>query len=409
MNSVQPSVSAKVQAGSIWQNRNFMILLLTGSIIALGSKVYELALPLILYDLTKSSVAMSAMRGIEFLPNLLLAVFIGVIVDRVNKKRWSLWAIIIQIMVLIGLFSLIEMGIHHLFVFYISGFILMASSYAYFNARFSIVKQALPGNMLTSANASFSFVSTLVGIMVAISGAILLLADLDQGLLITAVAFGLAFISLLFLNSNEAIKKEHQSDFLRELKEGWTELRRNETLWLITILVIFINSTAGMADTMIIFYAKDKLALNSSQLGIVLASTGLGGLVGSSTVKYVRSRIPMGVLLGLTTLLLGIAYLVMFLSSTSWILGIGLFFDGVFATISSVCIWTFRQESTPEHLIGRISGLTGSIFKLGMPFAIFAAGWIADWLDPQTVFLLACIFNFFIFVWYQRSPLWKVK
>lgn len=71
---------------SIWRSPAFMILLGAGAVMALGNKIYELALPLILYDLTKSSVVMSTMRGIEYLPNLLLAMFIGVLVDRVHKK-----------------------------------------------------------------------------------------------------------------------------------------------------------------------------------------------------------------------------------------------------------------------------------------------------------------------------------
>ena len=40
---------------SIWQHRNFVVLIFTGFLLSFGSRVYELALPLIIYELTQSS------------------------------------------------------------------------------------------------------------------------------------------------------------------------------------------------------------------------------------------------------------------------------------------------------------------------------------------------------------------
>ena len=77
-------------ASSIWQHKNFVILLSTGFLLSFGSRVYELALPLIIYELTQSSVAMGTMRAIQFLPILLFGMAIGVFVDRADKKRWML-------------------------------------------------------------------------------------------------------------------------------------------------------------------------------------------------------------------------------------------------------------------------------------------------------------------------------
>ncbi|MBB6453552.1 MFS family permease [Salirhabdus euzebyi] len=395
---------------TIWGNKNFVILLLSGFIISIGSKIYELALPLILYDLTKSSVIMSTMKGIEFLPNLFLAIFIGVIVDRVNKKRWSLWAIAIQSIVLIGLYVMINSGYTHPGLFYITGFILMTCSYAYFNARISIAKHVLPKELLTSANASFSFISTFIGIMgPAITGFILLFSNLQDGLLLTAISFVMAFGAMCLLDSNEEKIEKKDSNFWQELKDGWIELRTNRPLWLMTILVIFTNATSGMVMTMIIFFAKENLRLDNGELGLVLSCAGLGGLIGSSLISYLRKKIPLGILLGLNIILVAFAYLILSQAENIWIFGIGIFLEALFGIMAAILIWTFRLESTPNHLIGRITGLTGSIFKLAMPFAIFAAGYMADWFNPAFVFSLAAILNVIFFIVYIRTPLWKLS
>ena len=72
---------------SIWKSSSFVILFSSAFFVALGSKIYDLALPLLVYDLTQSSEMMGWMRAVEFLPNLLLALFVGVWVDRFDKKQ----------------------------------------------------------------------------------------------------------------------------------------------------------------------------------------------------------------------------------------------------------------------------------------------------------------------------------
>lgn len=196
---------------SIWRNRPFLILFLTSAFVTCGAKVYELALPLILYDMTRSPLAMTTMKSIEFLPNLLLAMFIGVWVDRFSKKRWSQWMVFGQMTLLLLLYALVEYGRAEVIHFYLAGFLLMAFSYGYGNARVSIIKQVVPGPLLTSANARFSFLFTLIEIMgPAISGFILLLSSLHDGLLITGIAYFIALIAVSLLEREEGTRVADQ-------------------------------------------------------------------------------------------------------------------------------------------------------------------------------------------------------
>jgi len=395
---------------SVWRNRSFLILFLAGAVISFGSKVYELALPLIIYEVTQSSVYMASMRAIEFVPNLLLAMFIGVLVDRFHKKKWIQTMVAMQALILLVLYALVETGVVHLYHFYLGGFLLMTFNYGFGNARMSIVKQAVPQTLLTSANAKFSFISTFIEIMgPAISGFILLFSSLHDGLILTAIALILALITLSFLDGKPLEPKPAEDSFWNSFIDGWRELLRNRPLWLITLLVIFLNATAGMFDAMVIFYAKDHLHLDNAQLGLVLSAAGLGGLVGSMLVEACRRRIPTGKLLGLTIFLLALAYLLMYFADHVWLMCASLFVSGLVGTIQNICIWTFRQETTPTPLIGRITGITGSIFKLGMVFTIFGSGWISEWFGASYVFLAAAVGNLLIFLVYRRMSLWRLK
>lgn len=391
---------------SALRNGGFLILLVTGGIMALGNKIYELALPLILYEMTQSSVVMSTMRGIEFLPNLLLAMFIGVWVDRANKKKWSLIAIGMQAVILFVLYFSLSRGYASTSLFYAAGFLLMTFGYAYSNSRLAMVKHSLPAPLLTSANASYNFVVTFVGILgPALSGMLLMLPNMHTALLLTASAFLVAWITLSALRSQEERPVHVHSGFWKELRDGWQELRSNRLLLTITIVVVFLNSSAGMVDTTLIFFAKDTLVLSNAQLGLVLSAAGLGGLVGSLLIGPLKRRFTVGQLISWTVLGLGLCSVLFSLTRTGWMLFLGLFFLGVLETVNTVSIWTFRQESTPHQLIGRVSGITGSLFKLGLPFAIMAAGWMTKLSSPQIVFWIAAGMNLLIFAGCMLSPL----
>lgn len=393
---------------SIWRNRPFLILFMTSTFLACGAKVYEMALPLILYDMTQSPVTMTTMKSIEFLPNLLLAMFIGVFVDRFSKKRWSQWMVFGQMVLLFLLYGLTETGHAQVIHYYIAGFLLMTFNYGFNNARVSMIKQVVPTPLLTSANARFSFMSTFIEIMgPAITGFILLLSSLHAGLFITGLAYLLALLAISLLERTDA-PVQAKGDFWTEFKAGWRELLANRPLWLITLLVIFLNATSGMYDAMIIFFAKDHLKLDNSQLGLVLSIAGVGGLLGSTVVARLRRRFPIGRIMGVTILLLGVSYSLMVFAQSAWVLCLSLFLTGFISTIENICIWTFRQETTPAHLIGRISGITGSIFKLGIVFSIYGSGWMTLWLGPWIVFLTAAIGNVLIFLVYRRLSLWRL-
>lgn len=395
----------------LWKQKNFLILLLGDLLISFGSKVYELVLPLLIYKLTKSSIVMGTMKAVEFLPNLLLAVFIGVLVDRTDRKRFLIYTLFIQIILLSTLYISIKSGHKYISLFYVIVFFFMALFYCYDNAMTSIVKDVIPYNLLTSANSKFSFISTFIGIIgPAISGFILVLSNLEDGLLITMFALLGGFIVFSFLKSHKKqveAKKENQS-ILEDIKEGWIELRRNHSLWLLTLIVVFTNATSGLFDSMVIFFAEDSFHLSSFQLGVVFSIAGLGGLIGSISTDYISKKLKFGKLIGITIFSIGFAYLIMYFASNVFLIGFSLFLEGIFNSIFAICIYTYRQETTPSHLIGRISGITGAIFMIGVPLSMFGSGWIVSIINAKYLFLSAAILNLLIFIVYRKLSLWKL-
>jgi hypothetical protein len=59
----------------------------------------------------------------------------------------------------------------------------------------------------------------------------------------------------------------------------------------------------------------------------------------------------------------------------------------------NVCVWSYRQESTPLALIGRVSGMTGSLFKLLMPLGLWLSGALAGSWPLSQLMLAAAVLS----------------
>lgn len=75
----------------------------------------------------------------------------------------------------------------------------------------------------------------------------------------------------------------------------------------------------------------------------------------------------------------------------------------------SVCVYSYRQEQTPASPMGCIGGITGTLFRLGMPVVMYLSGWVIAWWGAPVVFLASALANLVIFAIYLRSPLWRVR
>ncbi|MBY0121768.1 MFS transporter [Bacillus sp. S/N-304-OC-R1] len=403
-------VKLNKETGGIWSNQSFLILLSSTFLLSLANRIYELLLPLILFELTNSSVAVTTMRTAELLPNLVFGIFIGVIVDRVNKKKLALWSIGLQAALLFCMAYLLKVGTSWLGIYYIIGFLLMTCNYGYFNAQIGLVKMNIPTNYLNSANAKFSFIETFISVMgPVISGIILLLPFFYNGVLLTAFVYMLCLFILARLSHQAEAVRMNSSGFFADFREGWRAFKDNKLLWMMTIFIMLLNSTFSVVQIAVLLFAKEDLGLKSTGVAIVISAIGIGGMIGSLFSSKLRKAWGLGVLFGVSAFLHGAAYLLMYFSDHYYKLIIALFFSGIATSFYTVCAYTFRLEQTTPELIGRISGMTGTFFRIGMPITVYLSGWVIYKWGTAPIFLTAAIFNLIVFIIYRMTLLWKVK
>ncbi|MBK6594633.1 MAG: MFS transporter [Burkholderiales bacterium] len=372
-----------ISSKSLWGHSQFRRIFVSTASFTLGTQIYQLGMPLILYELTKSAAAMTAMRAVELLPNLLLAMFIGVWVDRIDRGLWARLAVTGMVVLMGSQAYMLQQGAAALPFFFVTAFLLMTLNYLYAICRMGMLKEILPADLLLPATAQLTVVGQVFAVLgPALAGAVMAW-KLELGLWLPMAAMLLAAWLLRDLRLEK--RSHYPAKFWTDWREGWRVLVDNRPLWHMAWLVVLMNGSQGVVDVIFLFRARDQLQLGLGELGLLYGIAGIGGVVGGLVCSRLRKRWGLGRLLAMELLLEAVCILLMAWSDSLPVLLLALVGSSFGSVIGNVCIWGYRQESTDSRYIGRISGLTGSIFKLLMPVTLVLSGalsskWPLAWL-----------------------------
>ncbi|MFD2171175.1 MFS transporter [Tumebacillus lipolyticus] len=380
----------------LWRNRQFLYLWIGTCFSGLTFHIYTLGLPLMIYDLSHSTLAMSSMAVMNMLPYVLFGMLVGVIVDRFDRKRLMLGAVGLQIAILMLLFAFLSSGVKEVWVLYLLGFWLTTFGYVFQNSYNSIIPLLMEREQFVSANATINFLNTMINaIGPTVAGAMLLMMNYRYGLLITVAGFTMLFLftSLMRLPQVERPKPAdgRKTTIREEIREGWQQLLLTRELFTITLLVLGVNFVTTFAGAVIVFYALDVLKLETGSLGMVLSASALGSLCSTFLAKPSMKWGRRGKLLVGSVLVASIGQAVLFFSAHWLMLAGGLFILGAALTFSNIHTHTIRQEVTPNHLLGRVAGTTSMLAKVSAPIGLLLGGLSGEYVEPHYIFLTASL------------------
>lgn len=392
-----------VENKNIWANRSFVTLYGTAFFVNMGVKIYALALPLLVYELTRSTEVMGWVRAVEFIPHIFLAAIIGVVVDRFNKKRWSLVMLLGQGGVLVITWLSVSYLHNPIWILIPSAFLMMTLDNAYNNARITMIKHVIPLHQINVATARmgglYSFFDAVGPVM---AGVIFLFSSIQNSFLVVIALIIFSALFLLRLDYHEEVEVNHPP-ILTSLESGWKILRKNRSMWLISLAIMFLNATGSVFTLQVIFFAKDTLALSDAYVGYLFAVAGLGGVVGSMFSDKLRLKIGLGRLFVYTIALEALGFIGVAIFPTTFSLALSLFWTSAIGIMTSICVWTYRQEAFEKNVMGRITGITGMISKIGMPISLVLSGYIVNLTGTATIFLICALVQIGVAlsIWYS--------
>lgn len=378
-----------------WKRKFFTIW--TGQAVSLiTSAVLQMAIILYITERTGSAMVLSIASLVGFLPYALFGPFIGVLVDRYNRKLIMISADLIIAAagaILAVVASYMELPVWMIMVVL---FIRSISSAFHSPALSAITPLLVPEEQLTKCAGYSQALQSISFILSPMAAALLYSAwELNAIIALDVAGAVVACITLIFIKIPELNiePKDLGHNFIKEMKDGFFILKADKglfTLLLIGTLYMFVYMPINALYPLItmeyfrgtpIYVSITEVAYASGMLvgGVLL---GLLGGYKKRVILITVSIFMMGISLAVSGLLprngfvlFAVCCLVMGLSVP--------FYAGVQTSL-------FQEKIKPEFL-GRVFSLTGSIISLAMPVGLILSGLFADKIGVNNWFLISGI------------------
>ena len=371
--------------------RNTAVLVGFTAVTSLADGVMKTALPFLAAQLTTSPTRITAVSMTLTLPWLLIALHIGVLVDRFDRRR-LLWVANGMRMAIMGWLTLSALGdglgLAQLFIG--GAFLGIADVLASISAS-ALVPAAIPETGRERANAwmlgaetvGFEFAGPSIGGLLLAAGTALALGAI--GISYTVAALALLVLVGRFQAAGRAPGAAPASVGSR-IVEGLRFIWQNRVLRTLMLVVAVLNATWGAWLALFPLYATQTLGLSPQRYGFALSALGIGGLTGTLVVaplnrllgrRWAMFAAPFG-----TTSLVALPAL----TTNLWAVTVGAFLGGMGGTLWTVNARTITQRLVPDEMLGRFSA-TFRFAAFGvLPLGAGLVGVLAELIDVRLAF-----------------------
>jgi len=331
-----------------------------------------------------------------FLPYAVIGPFIGILVDRYNRKA----VIIAADLTVASAAAVLPLAAMHselpLWMIMAVLFIRSVGSAFHSTALNAATPMLVPAEELTKCAGYSQSVQSLSYVLSPALAAVLYsiwplsaLAGLDvAGALAASGAVAMVRIPEL-----EAEQRSTKPNWWDELREGFTALRKDKGLFALLMVGTLYMLIYMPINALYPLMSMDYFGGTPVHLSITESAYALGMLVGGLVLGLagsVKKRIPlvagsimvMGLSLTVSGLLRSNQFIVFAMCCAAMGLSVP-FFSGIHTAL-------FQERISPEYL-GRVFSLTGSIMSLSMPLGLTISGIFADGVGVQRWFLLSGI------------------
>ncbi|PXZ04279.1 MFS transporter [Gilliamella apicola] len=318
-------------------------------------------LPIIaVLSMSASAAETAFIQMINTLPFLLLSIPMGVIADRVSRKKLMIIIEIVRATAIFILFYLTFSGSLSINKIALFGFFIAMGTVIYSVASPALVASFVIKEQLINANRSIEIAKSVAFTAGPALGGIL--ASYLSGGLAFILAFSLSIVSAVFLIClpKEPLIEKSGRNIIQELCDGLIFLIKNKYLMPITITAFVFNLSQYLLLSIFAYYVINNLYFTSFEVGASLSLIGLGMLIGSFLYKIISKKINFGFQLSLGPISAFMASILIFLTliySAKILVFVAFFFFGFGPIIWTISTVSLRQLVTPSNMIAKVSSV----------------------------------------------------
>lgn len=376
------------------RHRNFR-LFFGGQLTSLiGTWMQQVAQAWLVLRLTNSSLMLGLVSFAAYLPILLVTLFAGVVVDRVDRRRLIVAA---QTLLMLSAFVLAALSwtgvvrVRHVMALAALNGLVGAFDVP---ARQAFVVDMVGRDDLPNAIALNSLIFNGARVLgLAVAGLLVATIDVSGCFFLNGVSYLAVIMSLLAMDVPRREAEGLGGALLSRLGEGlgyaW---RHRPTFYL--LLLVAINSGVAMQYTVLMpVFARDLLRSGASGYGFLMAAQGLGAVTGALLLAYrsrprqLRRNLVVGLFLaGLAIIVFGLSPWIALSLAAQTLAGAGLI--NHMATSN-----TMLQLFVSDDLRGRVMSLYTLAFIGFAPVGSLGVGYGGEYLSPRTAVVICGCFS----------------
>src|SRR5512134_321865 len=387
--SIEESGSSNANFWKVWSANSFS---------NLGDGLYQVTLPLLATQLTRSPSQIALLGVMTSLPWLIFALQAGSIVDRSDRRTVMLWVNDGRLVVLALLTLAVTTGSASLPLLYIAALLLGVGETLVDTALTSIVPSVVSKDRLTWANARLTAAQTVTNTFIGppLAG---LLAGLGFAIATgsSTLMYVMAGLALILMRGSFSVPPQSErptgKTFWRHVTEGLRFLWNDRLIRDLTLFTASMNLFWSGWGALIVLYAvrPGPMGLSEFEYGIFLTAMAIGGLLGSVVCERLQKRLGTRNALALdfvgTILLVGVPAL----TSNPLAVGAAAFFAGMGATVWVILVASIRQRLVPGDLLGRVYSASRFVSWGIGPIGALLAGFVAELWGIQIMFAIGGI------------------
>jgi DHA3 family macrolide efflux protein-like MFS transporter len=372
---------------AIWGGQAFSLL---------GSQLVQFAIIWYLTERTGSAsvLAMASMAGL--LPGVFLSPFIGVLVDRWNRKRIMIIADAAIALITFAMLVLFAMDIIEVWHIYVILFIRSIGGSFHNPAMTATTTLMVPHEHMTRIQGINQMLNGGLNIISAPLGALLLeLLPMSGIVAIDVVTAAFAILPLLLVDVPQPQPMQDadgkKPTFFQEMREGFSYVIGWPGLLIVIGMATMINFLLSPAFSLLPLLVKSHFSAGAIQLGWLNAVFGVGVILGGLLLSVwggFKRRI-MTVTLGLIGIGLGSMTLGILPPDGLMIAMGSMLLLGIMLPIANGSLGALMQTTIDPAIQGRVLTLVGSAATAMIPIGLAAAGPLSDALGIQIWFVIS--------------------
>ncbi len=390
--------------------RNYRLFISGQAVSLIGTWMQSTAQAWLVVRLTNSAFALGLVTTLQFLPVTILALFGGVLADRLPKRRTLIVTqslLLIQATIFGILVATNAIQLWHIYI--------LAICQGMVSAIDTPVRQAFSVEMVGREdlpNAVALNSMTFNGARIigpALAGLIIAWIGIAPTLFLNALSFIAVLGGLFLMRESElfALTKHARASAWTEIREGLRYTWHTPKIMVIIIVVAALGTFGYNFGVTLPLIANFVLHTNSAGYGLISSCFGIGAFIMAIVTAYTRrvtiNRMLIGA--GIFSVLLGIvSFSPIFGLSAVLFIGLGIA-SITFSTSSN----TLLQLNSPDELRGRVMSLNVLLVMGSTPIGGFLTGFLSDRLGVSVALVICsvlCIAGVIGALIYRRTPVY---